>query len=46
MNETRKILLDFEIETYHLILATKLDLVIITKKRKKKKKPEKREYDE
>ena len=37
-NETRKIHKDFDIQTDHLIPATRPDLVIVNKKKKKKKK--------
>ena len=37
-NETHKILWDFKIETDHLILARRPDLVIVKKKKKRKKK--------
>ena len=33
-NETHKLLWDFEIQTDHLILARRLDLVIINKKKR------------
>ena len=36
-NETYKILLDFEIQTDHLISARSPDLMIIKKKKQKKK---------
>ena len=35
-NKTQKILLDFEIQTDHLILARRQDQVIVNKKKKKK----------
>ena len=35
-NKTHKILLDFEIQTYHLISARRPDLVIVKKKKKVK----------
>ena len=37
-NATHKLLWDFNIQTDHLILARRPDLVIINKKKKKKKK--------
>ena len=40
-NETHKLILDFEIQTHHLISARRPDFVIVTKKKKRKK--EKRE---
>ena len=44
-NETHKVLLDFEIQTDHLISARQQDLVIVNnkKKKKEKKRKEKRE---
>ena len=41
-NESYKLLWDFEIQTSHLILARRPDLVIINNKKKKKKRKEKR----
>ena len=38
VNETRKLLWDFEIQTDHLISARRPDLIIIKKKKKKKDK--------
>ena len=37
-NDTHKLLWDFNIQTDHLILARRPDLIIINKKKKKKKK--------
>ena len=37
-NEMHKFLWDFKIQTDHLILARRQDLVIVKKKKKKKKK--------
>ena len=37
VNETLKLLWDFEIQTDHLILVRTLNIVIISKKKKKKK---------
>ena len=36
-NDTHKVLWDFYIQTVHLILTRRLDLIIINKKKKKKK---------
>ena len=36
VNDTNKLLLDFDIQTYHLISARWPDLVIVKKKKKKK----------
>ena len=41
-NETHKILWDFEMQTDHLILARRPDLVIVNKKKKKKKEKKKK----
>ena len=37
-NETQKILWNFEVQTDHLILVRRLDVLIVNKKEKKKKK--------
>ena len=38
-NEAHKILWDFEIQTYHLILARRPDFLILKKKKKNEKLP-------
>ena len=41
-NDTHKLFRDFEIQTDHLILARRPDLIIINKKKKRKKKKRKK----
>ena len=43
-NGMHKILRDFKIETDHLILARRPDLIIVNKKKKKKKKKKREKY--
>ena len=45
-NETHKLLWDFHVQTYHLILARRPDLIIINTKKKKKKKKKKEKKKE